>query len=449
LNAFRRASDIVTAPFDRGLFGAGIKLRHVAVNATSVAGTLAVTAGLGFLFWLIAARLFTPAAVGTASAAISAMLLLGGIGAFGMGTLLVREVARSPGHERALISWAVGVATVMGLVSGLAFAIVAPNVNEGFRSLDGPVATSIFVAGVCLSSLAIVTDQAFIGLLRGELQFLRNLLFALLKIAFVGVLFAATGGGDWLAIYVAWGVSVAISLVVIAIVAAVRGAIPPSHPHERIRVLHLGPSAASHFALNLTLQIPTLGMPILVAATAGAEVNASFYIAWLVAGAAAMIPTSLSSTLYAIGSRAPDALRHQVRLTLSLSVAAAVAATFVLAVAGSFILGIFGPHYASSAQALVIFAAAVVPTIIKNHFHVLLRIEGRVARAALACGIGAVIELAFASAGLRLGGVTGLAIGWFTALSLEALVFAPVVYRIAKHGLVVPPSSNAILLPSD
>ncbi len=449
MNALRRASDIVTAPFDRGLFGAGIRLRHVLVSTTSIAGTLAVTAGLGFLFWVIAARLFTPAAVGTASAAISAMLLLGSVGTFGMGALLVRELARSPGHERALITWALGVASGLGLIAGLAFAIVAPSVDQELRSLEGPVVTAIFVAGVCLASLSIVYDQAFIGLLRAELQFLRNLVFALLKIGLVAALFVVAGGGDWLAIYIAWGASIAISLLAITVVAVLRRAIPPSHPHERIRILRLGPSAASHFALNLTLQVPTLGMPILVAATAGAEVNASFYIAWLVAGAAAMIPISLSSTLYAIGSRAPDALRHQIRLTLGLSFVAAVAATAVLAVAGDLILGIFGAHYASSATALTLFAAANIPTIVKNHFHVLLRIEGRVARAAFACGIGALLELSLASVGLRLGGVTGLAIGWFAALTLEALVLGPVVYRVAKRGLLILPTASGILRPAD
>ena len=70
--------------------------RAILVNAGSLVGTTAVTAGLGFVYWLVAARVFPPGVVGLASALISAMSLLGFVGMLGLGSLLMGELPRQP-----------------------------------------------------------------------------------------------------------------------------------------------------------------------------------------------------------------------------------------------------------------------------------------------------------------------------------------------------------------
>lgn len=72
--------------------------RELLLNAASMVGTTVITAGLGFVYWWLAARQFPQEAVGFASALISAMSLLGTLGMVGMGTLLIGEF---PGPARA------------------------------------------------------------------------------------------------------------------------------------------------------------------------------------------------------------------------------------------------------------------------------------------------------------------------------------------------------------
>jgi hypothetical protein len=50
------------------------------INSSSLVGATFISSGLGFFFWWLAARRFSPEAVGLASAAISAMTLLATIG---------------------------------------------------------------------------------------------------------------------------------------------------------------------------------------------------------------------------------------------------------------------------------------------------------------------------------------------------------------------------------
>src|ERR1700730_13873892 len=95
--------------------------RVMLINAGSLVCTTMVTGVLGFAYWWIAARQFPPQAVGLASAAVSAMMLLGAIGIFGLGTLLIGELPRQPGKEASLISAALILVGGTGACGGIIF----------------------------------------------------------------------------------------------------------------------------------------------------------------------------------------------------------------------------------------------------------------------------------------------------------------------------------------
>src|SRR5512132_1838824 len=77
--------------------------RALLANAGSMIGTTAVTSGLGVVYWWFAAHQFSPEAVGFASAAVSAMMMLTSIGIVGLGTLLIGELPRQSGQRGALV----------------------------------------------------------------------------------------------------------------------------------------------------------------------------------------------------------------------------------------------------------------------------------------------------------------------------------------------------------
>src|SRR5688572_26573364 len=157
--------------------------RDLLMNAASMIGTTVITAGLGFVYWWLAARQFSQEAVGFASALISAMSLLGTLGMIGMGTLLIGELPRQPEHRATLITTALVVAGGVSAALGIIFALIAPLVSVEFRPLAGGASTILlFTTGVVLTAVTLVLDQAMIGLLRGELQLWRNAIFALGKL---------------------------------------------------------------------------------------------------------------------------------------------------------------------------------------------------------------------------------------------------------------------------
>ena len=62
--------------------------------SASLVGTTVVTSVLGFAYWWAAARMAPIHEVGAATAVISAVTLLGTIGMFGFGTMLIAEAGR-------------------------------------------------------------------------------------------------------------------------------------------------------------------------------------------------------------------------------------------------------------------------------------------------------------------------------------------------------------------
>ena len=126
-------------------------------------------------------------------------------------------------------------------------------------------------------------------------------------------------------------------------------------------------------------------------------------------------------------------------LTLSLAFVTAVLANCALQLSARQILGLFGPSYAEQAVwSLRIFAVGAFPLIIKYHYIVLYRIWGRVAYAILPVTAGVLFELGILALGARLGGLSGLSLGWIVALYIEAACMFRTVYRAVRPIVTSP-----------
>lgn len=419
--------------------------RAVALNAGSLVATTAVTAGLGFLYWLVAARGFSPGAVGLAAASVSAMTLLAYVGMLGLGTMLMGELPHQKGRESRLVTASVLVSGAAGGVLGLLFAALAPLLAPDFQPLQqSPEVIALFAAGVALTSASLVTDQALIGLLLGGLQFGRNAVFAVVKLGALVLAALWVTERTGITIYATWAIGNLVSMVALAALAGTRGWL--RFPVRRQwAVLHgLRGAAIGHHLLNLALQFPVLGLPIVVTAALTATFNAYFYVAWMVAFSFVWVaPAALSFVLYTVTSRAPAALARTIRFTLGLSFIAGAISNLVLPVIGDPILRLFGGAYAAHAgPALQVLVLTVFPLIVKDHFVSLCRLDGRLARATALIGAAGVLELAGAATGARLGALLGLCLGWGAVICVEALCMAPAVYHAAmRDGRAGPPST--------
>jgi phenylacetate-CoA ligase len=419
-------------------------LRSLISNAASLVGTSAVSLPLGFAYWWIAAHEYPAAAVGIASAAVSAMLLLATVGVLGFGTLLIGEVARRRFDPAALVTTALTVVGGFGFVLGLVFALVASRASTHLSSLGDGAFPVVFAAGVGLAAAAQVLDEALIGALRGGVQFTRNVVFGWAKLIVLAALTFVVATRSGLLIYATWLVGFVISFAAVAAV-LIRDERPPRlWQFDWGALKSLRRAAGWHHALNLGLAGPQFALPLLATTIVSPQAGAYFFTAWIIGMAPSVVPGSLTTALYAVSAAEPAILGQRVRQSLRYSFVTLLTLGTVLFVAGPFILGFFGEDYRREATTpLRIIVVAGFPLLVRSHFTAISRAVNRLGRAVAFVAFTGTLEVVAAAAGAAAGGIDGLALGWAAVMVVESLIAGPIVRQITRRGRAADPARSS------
>ena len=420
-------------------------------TAVALVSTSFVTSALGFIYWAVSARFFPPSNVGESATAIAAMNVIAPITTLGFGTLLMAKLPTMSARRAEMVSSA---AVFSGMAGGAAALICALVLPQDFLGLPGvgrdAGATLLFAAGVAVQGVAMMLDAALLSVAGGGPQLWRNGTLAVVKLVLL-VAFALTlSRHGSLSIYGSWFLANVISIVTITIWLArtykvtLRRMWPNGSAFQGLRYV-----AAQHHALNLALGVPYYAMPIVANVTLGSEQAGYLYATWSVAGFVFVLPLALSTALFASGARDASTFLMELRLTLRASLAACVAANLVLLPLGGLVLHVFGSAYASNGHTtLLLLCLGGVGLIVKDHHVTIARVTGHVGREALLVWGLTFCELAAASAGASLHGLTGLAQGWLLAVLLETVVFGPAVLRAYRGRGERPVPRSAAIQPS-
>ena len=400
-------------------------------NSSLVILTTAGNAALGFIFWIVAARFLTADAVGVAAAAISATTLIGTIGMFGMGTLLISSVGTvSPAVAGRFIVAGMAIASIASLLGGIGYVALTPVFFPAVAQ-SSLLANSLIVVVAVLTAVGLVLDEAIIGLLSSGIQLLRNLVFAAVKLALLVVIALLVGSSHPTVILGAWAIGLAVSLVVAAVRLRSRGVlllVAPRLPSARMRG-----ATVDHNLLNIALLVPTAGLPLIVAAGSTAANTGAFYMAFAMVGLLNAIPSAFTLSLFAAGARHPEALGAKLRVSMIVCIAVGLPGVALIVLLRDPLLHLFGPSYAALAgPALALLAVTYLPRLVSYHFIAIGRVRGRIRRTASIAAMATVAEFGAAWVGLGLGGLFGLSLAVLVVVTLEALVFLPSVLAAVR-----------------
>src|ERR1051326_5464273 len=236
-----------------------------------------------------------------------------------------------------------------------------------------------------------------------------------------------------LALYITWLVGTLASFVVLVPISGI-GRLPARAYAPQFEMLrHLGRSAIQHHALNLSLQVPGLVLPLVVTVLLSATANAYFYVATMLAHFVYVVPVALSTTLYPVSGHAPAALASRARMTFGLSIAAGVLANIAAVVLARPVLTLIGRGYVDEVDWLLrVLLLGVFPLTVKAHFIALCQIKRYVGRAALVVSLTGLAEIGSAAVGAMLGDLHALTIAYVLTIGVEGIILLPVVVRLAS-----------------
>lgn len=395
-------------------------------NTAAISAGTALTALSGFAYWWVAARSFPPEAVGTASALVSVIGLIGLFGECGFGTLLL-GAALGTSQGLGLIGAAMVASLAVSALLGAGYVALGeywPAINHGLEGLGGN--DLLLVTGCALTGLTLLTDQSLIAQLRGRLQLLRNATSALTKLAILLLLalWLPEANGTRL-LLLAWVAGLVLALVTVGLAARRSGLAVAGRPSFG-PLLRQMPRVVDHHALNLAAQAPTIIFPFLIAVLFSPTVNAAFYPAWAIVHAASLFTAALTMVLYRIGTSEPQRLRERLGFSLALSCAFALAVGAALFALSGHILAFFNPGYPEIAgPGLALLGFGLVSLAIRQHYLALMRLQGRMRSSSAHFAAWSAVEIACACAGGLGAGLLGFVLGWLGSLSLQAATMLP------------------------
>lgn len=390
-------------------------------NLALIAARVASMA-LGFLAWLLAARIFAPVEIGIASALVAAMMLCVQLGLAGIGSAVVALLPTH--HEREhIVDVGATVVTISILLVSLSFFVLTVTVLSELSIVVTPGYAVLFLAMAAFGTLNTYYDYVSLALRRGDQVLVRNIAFGVVTLAVLAtapLVFAGARGS--LLILVAWA-SAGLTACIIAAAQVARAlGRGPAAAWDDVLTRRLIGIGWPNWLLTLAERAPALAMPVLVAQTLGPTTNAYWYAAWMMSWAVLIIPISIGQSLFAEivrdAATARTSMLHAVRTSLMLGVPAALTLAFVAELA----LSALGPDYAmESASALRVLVASVVPVSLIQAYYGVSRARGALTEAIVIGAVGGAGSVAAAIAAGVLGGLIPMALAWVVAQGILAM----------------------------
>lgn len=421
-------------------------------NSAYIMGTTVVTSLLGFLYWIVAARTYTKADIGLASALISAMTLASNLSNLGIGPTLVQRLPRREAGRAWSVTLNAGLVTgaLCGLLAGLIVVVGLPRLSPQFAIIGhNPLYATVFVLGVPLWTLSTLLDYVFVAQRATGNMLTRNIAFSLIKIPLLVVALLVAHSGA-LGILSSWVLATAaaslggLRLLVPRLgrdyVPAVRGIV------GQVRAM-LSALAGNHF-INIGGMAPMYLLPIFVTARLSTTVNAYFYLTWMLGSLFFMVSPAVASSLFAEGSHAAEGLWRKARASTLIISALLMPAMLVFLLGGRYILGVFGAGYARHGWLLLtLLIISAVPDAITNVYVSVLRVRQRLSDAALLNLGMAALTLVTAWLLLPTLGIAGAGWAWLGAQSVGSVAVAAHVFLVLRRQPVLVGADAVMMAP--
>lgn len=302
--------------------------------------------GAGFLFWVIAAKLYPVDNVGKATALISSLNLIILLAPLGFDVSLIRFIFGSDRDEifttvlNITVLSTCGICLIYAVIDSMLTTRLLPNILYGF----------IFLIVAVFNSVTVITGNMFLAMRSARHYLMQNIVLCL-RLLLLPALMYLKSFGIFLSLGLCYGLAslqAGFSLRTMGI-RFCGPAVSKTFVKKSLRF-----SVGNYLSNNLN-QAPGYILPILVLHLVGAESAAKFYIAATLGNLTMTIPYSLSTSLFVEGSNEKP-LKENLRKALLATYLCLIPCVIIIVLLGKDILGFFDPEYIEAYHLLVLVA---------------------------------------------------------------------------------------------
>jgi len=312
--------------------------------------------GFGFLFWTLAARLYSISEVGIATALISSLSLVMIFSSFGFDFTAIRFMP-SHDHNR-VFNTCLWITTAAAIVAGTIYLTTIDLISSEIAFIRDYA--PLFLIFAVVNSVTLITGSTLLSLRKADLKFIQNIIMGvrlplLLPLTLLG----------GLGVFYSFGFAYLIAT--IFALAAIRGyvTLTPQIDWEFARKTFS--FSSFNYLANLFLDVPTYIMPILIVNLLNPNDAALYYIAFAIGNLVLIIPNSMSTAFFVEGSHGIN-LRKGVFRNLVVTYAVLIPTVLIVVTFGEFPLGLFGKNYLVAFDLLKVIAISSLFVTIYNLF---------------------------------------------------------------------------------
>ena len=375
---------------------------------------------VGFLFWGLAAHLYQPAEVGTATAALSAVALVSGIAGLGIGDGIVRFLPEAQVGD-VMVNTAFTLVVMTGLLIGSLFLAGLPVWSPSLLVLrrSGPA-----LIGFLLFSTTVTLNAAvrsiFLAHRRALYAFIQATVVNTVRMSLVAVLAGIRTAGLLLSVGLGFFLALALSLAIL---------LPRLQPHYRFRPqlnlsvlgLVLPFSMGNHMA-GVLAQSSRMLLPLAILEMLGPASSGHAYIAWMLGSFLTTPGLALAASAFAEGANAPHDSARIVTKAMAVGFLLTSGAALFLGVGAPWLLLLFGRTYAQESAGLLRWLAVAGPlTVVTQLYFTHLRVQKRLRSLILGSAVVAVVTLSISFWLMPRFGIAATGMGWAVGNSLVAV----------------------------
>ncbi|MFY9194196.1 MAG: oligosaccharide flippase family protein [Methanoculleus sp.] len=380
-------------------------------NSFFIMASSFIAAGFGFFFWMIAARLYSQADVGIATALMSSMGLLILISRLGLDQSVIRFFPQR--DKNRVLGTAIVVPTAVALGAGVVFVamvdVIAPDLVV-VRTV-----APLYLGFLGAYSITWILEGAFNAIRKSEYYFVLNLLYGsrilfLLPLVFLGAM----------GIFSSFGLSFVLGLI-LAFFLLRRCSIHPTPGVDQTFLREAWQFSAGAYVAGMLMAAPNMVIPIMVLNVLGAESTANYYITYAIVSILFMIPYAFTTSLFVEGSHGGE-MKKSVFRTLASMFALLIPAIVGISLLGESILNLIGKDYIEGITLLRVLALSAVFVSICQTFISIAKVRNDIRSLIIISGFVSVALLGLGYTLMHRFGLIGMGYAWFTTYAMGTLL---------------------------
>jgi len=382
--------------------------------------------GLGFVFWIIIARLYKAENVGIATTLISIMTLLTSFTLLGLNSSLNRYLPKSA-NKNELINSSFIIVTLVTLLASVIFLLGLRVFSPQLLFLQSSFFYSVtFTMFVIFCAWNTLVESVFMAFRTASNIFMKNSVISILKLIlpFAFIVLGAYG------IFASTAAALAFGVLAGLVVLILKFKIGPSLSVNLSLVRETSVYSFANYIVGFMFNMPSLVLPVIILNVLSAKYAAYYYIASMIQNILLIIPLATAQALLTEGSYNEAELRKHVKKAIVTILITLMPATAVIVFGGNILLQFFGKSYANEAfNFLQLYSVSTIFTALILVANAILNVKHQTKWLIISNTFASVLTLWLSYAFIS-GKLVGIGWGWTLGQAIAGLVSLVLILKV-------------------